>query len=156
MPGQNRITSDGLQKLREELDYLRDVRRKEIGEQLKEARGFGDLSENSEYDEAKDAQSKNETRISELIDLIENAVVVDYVNTNSVSVGVKVKIQYIDLDMEEEFAIVGTTEANPDAGRISDHSPIGKSLIGAKAGDIVTADTPSGQIKLKVLEIDKA
>ncbi len=157
MAGKNTITSDGLKKLKEELDYLRDVRRKEIGEQLKEARAHGDLSENSEYDEARDAQSKNESRISELIDEIENSIVVDNdkISTNSVSVGLKVRIQYIDLGGEDEFDLVGTTEANPKEGRISDHSPIGKALIGASVGDTVTADTPSGQIKLKVLEIGR-
>ena len=151
-----RVTSEGLKKLKEELDYLRDVRRKEIGEQLKEARGFGDLSENSEYDEARDAQSKNENRISELLEMLSDIIVVDDVNTNSVSIGVKVKIHYLDFDEDEEYTIVGTTEEDPDEGLISDHSPIGRALIGAGIGETVTADTPSGQIKLKVLEISKA
>ena len=151
-----RVTSEGLKTLKEELDYLRDVRRKEIGEQLKEARGFGDLSENSEYDEARDAQSKNENRISELLEMLSDIIVVDDVNTNSVSIGVKVKIHYLDFDEDEEYTIVGTTEEDPDEGLISDHSPIGRALIGAGIGETVTADTPSGQIKLKVLEISKA
>ncbi|NLZ35903.1 MAG: transcription elongation factor GreA [Clostridiales bacterium] len=157
MAKQITITNEGLKKLNEELEDLRTNKRKEVAEALKEARSFGDLSENSEYDEAKDTQSKVENRIAELEEMLKNVRVIDdsAVSTNTVSVGVKVKVRDERFDEDREYKIVGTTQANPDVGEISDHSPIGHALLGAKVGDVVTAVAPIGNIKLKVLEISK-
>jgi transcription elongation factor GreA len=157
MPKLITITNEGLKKLKDELEDLRTNKRKEVSEALKEARSFGDLSENSEYDEAKDTQSKVENRIAELEEMIKNVRVVDdnAVNTDIVSVGVRVKVYNERAGKDKEYSIVGTTQANPDQGEISDHSPIGHALLGAKVGDTVTAAAPVGNIRLTVLEISK-
>lgn len=151
------LTDEGLRKLEEELEYLKTQKRKEVAEKIKHARGFGDLSENSEYDEAKDEQAKVELRIVELEKMLKNAKVIDdsEINLDAVSVGTKLKIYDHEYDEELEYSIVGSTEADPAKGRISDESPIGKALLGKKTGDIVDVETPGGVIKLEILAIGK-
>lgn len=150
------LTEEGLKKLQDELEYLKVTKRKEITEKIKEARGFGDLSENSEYDAAKDAQATMEQRVVEIENIIKNATVVsaDTMPTDIVSITSKVKVYDCDLEEEEEYIIVGATESDPVSGKISDESPIGKALLGKKAGDIVEVETPGGAISIKILEIN--
>ena len=140
-------TKEGYQQLLDELAHLKDVRRVEIKAQLAEARSHGDLSENSEYDEARDAQAKNEARISELEELIKNAKIVDEsaFRTGVVNIGTAVKVHDETFDEDCEYTIVG-----------SDQSPIGAALIGAKAGDTVTYTAPCGEVTLKVLSVKRA
>lgn len=151
------LTDEGLKKLEEELEYLKTQKRKEVAEKIKHARGFGDLSENSEYDEAKDEQAKVELRIVELEKMLKNAKVIDdsEINLDVVSVGTKLKIYDFEYDEELEYSIVGSTEADPSKGRISDESPIGKALLGKKTDDIIDIETPGGVIKVKILAIGK-
>ena len=154
---QNLLTDEGLKKLEEELEYLKTQKRKEVAEKIKHARGFGDLSENSEYDEAKDEQAKVELRIVELEKMLKNAKVIDdsEISSDIVSVGTKLKIYDYEYEEELEYSIVGSTEADPASGKISDESPIGKALLGKKTGDEVDVETPGGVIKVKILEIGK-
>lgn len=150
------LTSDGLEKLEQELEYLKIVKRKEISDQLKVAISFGDLSENSEYDEAKNAQAMNEARILELEAMLKNARVLDAdsISTDMVHVGSRVRVRDVEFDEEDTFQIVGSTEVDPDAGRISDESPIGKALLGHCVGDIVEFTVPSGAtVSYEILEI---
>ena len=149
------ITPEGLQKLEQELEYLKVTGRKDIAEKIKIARGFGDLSENAEYDAAKDAQAAMEKRIGELEEMLKNAQVVNVneVGTDVVSILSKVKVYDVDMEEEETYTIVGTTEADPDENKISDESPIGTALLGKKQGDVVTVETPGGSFELKILEI---
>ena len=150
------LTSDGLEKLEQELEYLKIVKRKEISDQLKVAISFGDLSENSEYDEAKNAQAMNEARILELEAMLKNARVLDAdsISTDMVHVGSRVRVRDVEFDEEDTFQIVGSTEVDPDAGRISDESPIGKALLGHCVGDIVEFAVPSGAtVSYEILEI---
>lgn len=151
------LTDEGLKKLEEELEYLKTQKRQEVAEKIKHARGFGDLSENSEYDEAKDEQAKVELRIVEIEKMLKNAKIIDNeeINLDIVSVGTKLKIYDFDFDEEVSYSVVGSTEADPDSGKISDESPIGKALLGRKVGETVDVDTPGGTIKLKILEIGK-
>lgn len=151
------LTPDGLKKLEDELEYLKVTGRAEIAEKIKIARGFGDLSENAEYDAAKDAQANMEERISKIEEMLKNAQVVDVadVDTDAVSILSKVKVYDADFDEEETYTIVGSTEADPDANKISDESPIGRALIGRKVGEVVSVETPGGVIELKILEISK-
>lgn len=151
-------TEEGFAKLKEEYEYLINVRRPEIKEALAVARSFGDLSENSEYDEAKDQQAKVETRIVELKSLIEHAEVVkeSQMRSDIVSMGSAVKL--LDLDAEEElnYVIVGSNEADPLNGKISDQSPIGTAIIGSKIGDEVTVVAPTFEYKVRILEVQRA
>lgn len=151
-------TEEGFAKLKEEYDYLINVRRPEIKEALAVARSFGDLSENSEYDEAKDQQAKVETRIVELKSLIENAEVVkeSQMRSDVVSMGSAVKLLDIDAEEELNYVIVGSNEADPLSGKISDQSPIGTAIIGSKVGDEVTVVAPSFEYKVKILEVQRA
>ena len=151
------VSSEGLKKLQEELEYLKTTKRKEVAEAIKVARGFGDLSENSEYDEAKTEQAKVESRIAELDDMLKRVVVIsdEHLNTNSINVGSKVKVFNETFDEEVEYTIVGSTEAAPLQNKISDLSPIGKALIGHKKGDRVTVETPNGSMFINVLDITK-
>lgn len=151
------LTDEGLKKLEEELEYLKTKKRKEVAEKIKHARGFGDLSENSEYDEAKDEQAKVELRIVEIEKMLKHAKVIDNsdINLDIVSVGARLKLYDYDFDEEVTYSVVGSTEADPDNGKISDESPIGKALIGKKLGDVVDVETPGGVIQLKILEIGK-
>ena len=149
------LTEEGLKKLQDELEYLKVTRRKEITEKIKEARGFGDLSENSEYDAAKDAQAAMEQRVVEIENIIKNATIIsaDQMPTDVVSITSTVKVYDMDLEEEDEYIIVGATESDPLSGKISDESPIGKALLGKKVGDTVEVETPGGAISIKILEI---
>ena len=148
------VTEEGLQKLQEELEYLKLVKRKEVAEALKQAKAFGDLSENSEYDEAKNEQAEVERHIAELEDSLENIEIIKKnKKKNKIQVGSSVKVFDVDFDEEVTYTIVGSTESDPLANKISDESPIGKVLIGKKPGDEVTVDAPGGAMTLKVLEI---
>ena len=149
------VTKDGLQKMIDELEYSKTTRRTQIAEQIKIAISFGDLSENAEYDAAKNEQAALEQRIAELENTIRNAVVVDEnnVSTDTVSFGNTVRIADAEDGEEEEFTIVGGPEADPDSGRISNDSPVGSALLGARVGDIVTVTTPAGPWKIRVEEI---
>ena len=151
------LTESGLKKLEEQLDYLVSVRRNEISEQIAIARGFGDLSENAEYDEAKNEQAILESRINELELLIANAIVVEdhEVSTDEIGVGSIVKIKDLEFDEIETLQIVGSTESDPDNGKISDESPIGKAALRKKVGDVFEVEAPAGLIKFEVLEITR-
>ncbi len=150
------LTKDGLKKLQGELEHLRTDGRTEIAEKIRVARGYGDLSENSEYDEAKNEQAKIEARIIELEKMLENVTLIEEdVNTDTVTIGVTVTV--FDLEFEEEltYKVVGSAEADPMNGSISDDSPVGKALLGAKVGQEVTAETPMGDINFKIVSISK-
>lgn len=151
------VTQEGLEKLKQEYNFLKNVKRKEVSEAIKIARGFGDLSENSEYDEAKTEQAKVESRIAELDEMFKNIVVISDkdVTTDSINVGSKVKVFNETFEEEIEYTIVGSTEAAPLQNKISDMSPIGKALVGHKKGDKVVVDTPNGSMNITVLEITK-
>lgn len=151
----NIMTYEGIKKLEEELEYLKTVRRKEITEKIKVALGYGDLSENSEYDEAKNDQAFNEGRIIQLENMLKNAVVVDEseIPTDKVSVGSIVKVMDYEFDEEVECAIVGSAEADPMNFKISNESPVGSALLGKKVGDVVEVTVPSGVSKFEILEI---
>lgn len=148
------FTEKGFKEMKEELEYLQTVKRPEVIESLKEARALGDLSENAEYDAARAEQSAVESKIKELEVLIEKATVIQNVSTDKVSVGSNVKIQYVDDDDDiEEFSIVGVKEADPFNNKISNESPIAKAILGVKAGEIVSVDSPKGKYNVKVIEI---
>lgn len=151
------LTEDGLKEKQEKLDYLRTVRRAEISEQIKEARAFGDLSENAEYDEAKNEQARVEAEIAQLEKMLRNAVVLEdnTVDLNAVNIGTTVRILDVEFGEEEEYQIVGSVEADADRRRISNESPVGSALLGKKAGDIAVVKTPAGEIQLKVIGIKK-
>ena len=151
----NIMTYEVIKKLEEELEYLKTVRRKEITEKIKVALGYGDLSENSEYDEAKNDQAFNEGRIIQLENMLKNAVVVDEseIPTDKVSVGSIVKVMDYEFDEEVEYAIVGSAEADPMNFKISNESPVGSALLGKKVGDVVEVTVPSGVSKFEILEI---
>ena len=152
----NLLTYAGLKKLEEELHDLKVVKRKEVAEKIKEAREQGDLSENAEYDAAKDEQRDIEARIEEIEKILKNAVVVeDEVDLDRISVGCKVKVHDYEFDEDMELKIVGSTEANSLEGKISNESPVGKALIGAHTGDVVEVEMPAGIMKYKVLEIQR-
>ena len=149
------MTYEGVKKLEEELEYLKTVKRKEITEKIKVALGYGDLSENSEYDEAKNDQAFTEGRIIQLENMLKNAVVVDEseIPKDKVSVGSIVKVMDYEFDEEVEYTIVGSAEADPMHFKISNESPVGSALLGKKVGDVVEVAVPSGVSKFEVLEI---
>ena len=151
----NIMTYEGIKKLEEELEYLKTVRRKEITEKIKVALGYGDFSENSEYEEAKNDQAFNEGRIIQLENMLKNAVVVDEseIPTDKVSVGSIVRVMDYEFDEEVEYAIVGSAEADPMNFKISNESPVGSALLGKKVGDVVEVTVPSGVSKFEILEI---
>ena len=150
------VTKEGLEKLQQELEYLKTVKRKEVTEAIRVALSFGDLSENSEYDEAKTEQAKTEARITELEEMLKNVVLIEEdLTTDKVSVGMKVKVRNKTLKKEVEYTLVGSTEANPILRRISDQSPIGKALIGEKVGSTVKVEAPAGVTELEILEISR-
>ena len=151
------LTQSGLKKLEEQLDYLISVRRNEISEQIAIARGFGDLSENAEYDEAKKEQAKVEAEITRIQATIRTATVVgdDEITTEQVSIGTVVKVKDLEDGEVYEYAIVGANEADPFEDRISNESPVGKGLLGAKAGDTVEIDIPAGTMRYQILAIRK-
>jgi len=151
------LTVEGLNKLENEIETLKTVTRTEIAEKIKIARGFGDLSENSEYDEAKNEQAKVEARIVEVEAMLKNVQVIDEndIGTNNITVGTSVKLLDIEYNEELSYKIVGSAEADPKNRKISDDSPVGKALIGHAVGDEIIAEAPAGNIKFKVLEISK-
>ena len=151
------VSRAGYEKLQEEREYLVTVKRKEVAQKLKEARSFGDLSENAEYDEAKNEQAILESRINALELLIANAIVVEdhEVSTDEIGVGSIVKIKDLEFDEIETLQIVGSTESDPDNGKISDESPIGKAALRKKVGDVFEVEAPAGLIKFEVLEITR-
>ncbi len=153
----NILTYAGLKQYEDELQNLKVFRRKEVAQKIKEAREQGDLSENAEYDAAKDEQRDIELRIEELEKLLKNAEVVveDEIDLEKINVGCKVKVFEIDEDEEMEFRIVGSTEANSLQNKISNESPVGQALLGRKVGDVVDVETQVGVIQYKVLEIQR-
>lgn len=154
----NLLTYEGLKKLEDELQDLKIVRRKEVAQKIKEAREQGDLSENAEYDAAKDEQRDIEARIEEIEKILKNAEVVveDEVDLDKINVGCRVKVFDMEYEEEMEFKLVGSTEANSLQGKISNESPVGHALIGAKVGDVVDVETQAGIIQYKVLEIQRS
>ena len=153
-----KMSQERLDALKDELYYLETVREKEVAEQIKEARSFGDLSENSEYDEAKTEQGKLYSRIAEIKVLIDNAEIVDNIDhdapKDTVTLGSIVKVRDIEDDYEETYEIVGSQEANPREGRISDDSPVGRALIGHRAGEQVTVEAPAGNLKFEIVSVE--
>ena len=152
-----KLTEDGRKKLEEELEYLKTTGRTEIAEKIKTARGYGDLSENSEYDEAKNEQAKIEARIIELDTLLKNVEIITDIKgaAKTVVVGVSVKVRNEKTGKEAEYRIVGSTEADPRNGKISDECAVGKALLDKKVGEKAVAETPSGEIEYTVLSISK-
>lgn len=147
------VTAQGLDEMKKELDYLINEKRPEVINALKEARALGDLSENAEYDAARNDQAVTENRIKELEVLIENAKIIDDVKTDNVSIGTNVKIEYVEDGDVETYSIVGSTEADPFNNKISNESPIAKAILGAKVNDVVAVESPNGTYNVKIIEI---
>ena len=150
-----RMSQERLEELQKELEYLQTTREREVAEQIKEARSFGDLSENSEYDEAKNEQGKLYSRIAEIKDLVENAVIIEK-NTveGKVVTGSKVTVKDLSDDYEECYQIVGSQEADPMNGRISDESPMGRALLNHRVGDKVEVEAPMGKLRFEIIAIE--
>ncbi|AYO29493.1 MAG: transcription elongation factor GreA [Thermoanaerobacteraceae bacterium] len=151
------LTQDGLKKLEEELEYLKSVKRREIAARIKQAIDFGDISENSEYDEAKNEQAFVEGRIAALEEKLRNAKLIDDVDisTETVSIGSKIKVKDLDTGDVFEYTIVGSAEANPIEFKISNESPVGSALLGAKKGSVVEVNVPAGLIRYEIMDIMK-
>jgi transcription elongation factor GreA len=151
------LTYDGLKRLEEELELLKSSKRREIAERIKTALAFGDISENSEYDEAKNEQAQVESRIVQLENMLRNAKLIDEdeVTTDVVSLGSKVLLYDIEFDEEVQYHIVGSTEANPSGYKISNESPVGKALMGKSVGQTIEVAAPDGVIKFKIIKIEK-
>ena len=148
------VSAEGLRQMEEKLKYMTTVRRAEVAEHLNIARGFGDLSENAEYDEAKDEQAKLEADIVELEAALRNVIVIDgEISTDAVNVGTTVRVLYLDEGDEEEFTIVGARESDPMNNKVSNESPIGVALLGHKMGETVSVEAPDGAYDLKILEM---
>ena len=158
MDKKNILTYQGLQKLEDELQNLKVVRRKEVAQKIKEAREQGDLSENAEYDAAKDEQRDIEARIEQIEKILKNAEVVveEEVDLDKINIGCQVKILDMEFDEELEYKIVGSTEANSLEGKISNESPVGQALMGKKVNDVVDVETQAGVIQYKVLDIQRS
>ena len=151
------LTQEGFENLEKELNYLRTEKRAEIADRIKVALGFGDLSENSEYDEAKNAQAENEVKIVELENKIRHAKIIDEkeIDTETVQIGNTVKVLDVEFDEKIEYTIVGSTEVDLAENRISNESPLGKALLGAKKNQTVEVEAPAGVMKYKILAIKK-
>lgn len=149
------FTPEGLKKIEEEIEFMKTVRRKEVAERIKVALGYGDLSENSEYDEAKNEQAQVEERIAKLENMVRNAHVVeeDELDKDVVNIGSTVKVRILPDDEEESFGIVGSAEADPLRGKISNESPVGSALLGCKVGDVAEVEVPDGIVRYEILEI---
>lgn len=149
------LTQEGYNKLEEEVEFLKTVRRKEVAERIKVAISFGDISENSEYDEAKNEQAQMEERILKLESMIRRAVIIDEskIDSNVVTIGSIVKVNDVEFEEEVEYVIVGSAEADPYEGKISNESPVGKALLGRTIGDVVEVQVPDGVAKFEILEI---
>ena len=158
MENKQLYTPEGYKELTDELDFRKSVKREEIKEQIAVARSFGDLSENSEYDEARNQQAENEARIKELETLIENAAIVDEskIDTKAVSLGSTVIVLDVEFDEEIVYSIVGSNEVNPLEKRISDQSPIGRALMGKREGDTVVIEIPSGTVHMEIKKVARA
>ncbi|MGI5949423.1 transcription elongation factor GreA [Peptoniphilus sp.] len=150
------FTPEGLEKIENEIEYLKTVRRKEVSERIKVALGYGDLSENSEYDEAKNEQAQVEERIAKLELMVRNAKIIDEndLNTDVVNIGSTVIVKELDSGDEDEYTIVGSAEADPLDGKISNESPVGSALIGKKVGDVVEVEVPDGFINYEICGIN--
>ncbi len=149
------LTKEGLAKYQEELETLRNVKRKEISEKIKVARSFGDLSENSEYDEAKNEQAKIEARIADLEAMLKDVQIISEEEQigDKAHIGSKVKVLDVEFGDEEVYQLVGSAEADPRMGKISDDSPVGRAIIGHSAGEVLDVETPGGTIQIKIVEI---
>lgn len=152
-----KLSAERLQELKDELNYLKTVREKEVADQIKEARSFGDLSENSEYDEAKNEQGKLYSRIAEVENILANCVVIEEhaSDPNTVRMGSRITVEDVEFGEQETYQVVGSQEADPMNGRISEESPFGKALLGQKIGDVVIVEAPAGNIKYKIVDIQK-
>jgi len=152
-----KITSARLKELEAELNYLKTTREKEVAELIKEARSFGDLSENSEYDEAKNEQAKLYGRIAEVENILANAVIIEEgeENTGKVGLGCRVRVLDVEMEEEEEYTIVGSQEADPMNYRISDDSPFGRAMVGKGVGDVVEVEAPVGVLQFRILNVEK-
>jgi len=152
-----KITSARLKELEAELNYLKTTREKEVAELIKEARSFGDLSENSEYDEAKNEQAKLYGRIAEVENILANAVIIEEgeENTGRVGLGCRVRVLDVEMEEEEEYTIVGSQEADPMNYRISDDSPFGRAMVGKGVGDVVEVEAPVGVLQFRILSVEK-
>ncbi len=147
------LTAEGLEEIKKELDVLKLEKRPEIIQALKDARALGDLSENAEYDAARNEQAIVEARILELEQMIEKAVVIKEVNKEVVSIGTKVTIEYVEDGEQDDYSIVGSKEADPFANKISNESPIAKAIMGMRVGDIVSVESPNGKYDVKIVQI---
>ena len=150
-----KLSAERLEELKQELNYLKTVREKEVADQIKEARSFGDLSENSEYDEAKNEQGKLYSRIAEVENILANYVVIEEHETDPNSVRLGSKVKDLEFEEEESYQVVGSQEADPMNGRISEDSPFGKALLGNAVGDEVQVEAPAGVLRYRILEIQK-
>ncbi len=153
-----KLSSARLQELEAELNYLKTTKEKEVAEHLKEARSFGDLSENSEYDEAKNEQAKLYGRIAEVENILAHAVLIEdgpEEQAGQIGLGCSIRVQDVETGDEDEYEVVGSQEANPMEGRISDDSPFGRAVIGHVAGDIIEVDAPAGALQYKILSVEK-
>mgnify|MGYP000724213863 FL=1 len=157
MAKEYRLSAERLEELKQELTYLKTVREKEVAELIKEARSFGDLSENSEYDEAKNEQGKLYSRIAELDEILSNYTIIEEQETarDIVHVGNNVVVKDLEFDETLTYQIVGSQEADPMNGVISEDSPFGKALLGKNAGDEVTVDAPAGPVEYKILKVER-
>ena len=157
MAKEYKLSPERLKELQEEMNYLKTVREKEVAELIKEARSFGDLSENSEYDEAKNEQGKLYSRIAELEEILSNYVIIEEQTNdlNTVHLGNKITVLDIEMELEETYQVVGSQEADPMNGRISEESPFGKALLGKSVGEVVIVEAPSGNIEYKVIDIQR-
>ena len=156
MAKEYKLSQSRLKALEEELEYLRTTREKEVAEMIKEARSFGDLSENSEYDEAKNEQGKLYSRIAEIEEILAHATIIEeHEDENTVGMSSRVTVRDLDLDEEESYEIVGSQEASPLQGRVSDDSPFGRAIIGHRTGDRVTVEAPVGQIHYQIVSFTK-
>ena len=153
-----KLSAERLQELKDELVYLKTVREKEVADQIKEARSFGDLSENSEYDEAKNEQGKLYSRIAEVENILANCIVIEEHENDhdTVRMGSRITVEDLEFGEQDTYQVVGSQEADPMNGRISEESPFGKALLGQKAGDTVIVEAPAGNIKYKIIDIQKA
>ena len=157
MAKEYKLSAERLKELQDELTYLKTVREKEVADQIKEARSFGDLSENSEYDEAKNEQGKLYSRIAEVEEILANCVVIeeDENDHNAVRLGSRITVLDLEFDEQETYEVVGSQEADPMNGRISEDSPFGRALLGQKAGKEVVVEAPAGNIRYQIVEIQR-
>ena len=157
MAKEYKLSAERLEELKQELVYLKTVREKEVADQIKEARSFGDLSENSEYDEAKNEQGKLYSRIAEVENILQNCIVIEEndEDSNTVRLGSKIRVKDLEFDEEESYQVVGSQEADPMNGRISEESPFGKALLGKAIGEVAVVEAPAGNIEYEVVAIQR-